>query len=377
MREIRKGETMNEIKKLSSIIINDSLKVRRNEKVLIISDTDKPALLIKEFIKNISKNEGIPFVEILFPSIESLLLEKTTEERIKQISIIEEQKINNFDTFIYIKYTKNEFETIDIDPQILRNKGNALEKINQTRVNERKWILLNYPSELDAYKAKMNTDKYFQYALEVMTVDYNQMKQDIIPLLKLMEKTDKVRILSPNTDLTFSIKDIPIIPCCGECNIPDGEIYTAPVKNSVNGIITYNVSSVYHGDMYHNIQLTFENGKIIQATSDDNNNRLNEIFNTDDGSRYVGEFSLGLNPKILHPVGNILYDEKIIGSLHFTPGSSYHNAYNGNQSVIHWDLVLIQRKEYGGGEIYFDDILIRKDGMFVLPELQHLNYLSK
>jgi len=377
MREIRKGETMNEIKKLSSIIINDSLKVRRNEKVLIISDTDKPALLIKEFIKDISKNEGIPFVEILFPSIESLLLEKTTEERIKQISIIEEQKINNFDTFIYIKYTKNEFETIDIDPQILKNKGNALEKINQTRVNERKWILLNYPSELDAYKAKMNTDKYFQYALEVMTVDYNQMKQDIVPLLKLMEKTDKVRILSPNTDLTFSIKDIPIIPCCGECNIPDGEIYTAPVKNSVNGIITYNVPSVYHGNMYHNIQLTFENGKIIQATSDDNNNRLNEIFNTDDGSRYVGEFSLGLNPKILHHVGNILYDEKIIGSLHFTPGSSYYNAYNGNNSAIHWDLVLIQRKEYGGGEIYFDDILIRKDGMFVLPELQHLNYLSK
>ena len=377
MREIRKGETMNEIKKLSSIIINDSLKVRRNEKVLIISDTDKPALLIKEFIKNISKNEGIPFVEILFPSIESLLLEKTTEERIKQISIIEEQKINNFDTFIYIKYTKNEFETIDIDPQILKNKGNALEKINQTRVNERKWILLNYPSELDAYKAKMNTDKYFQYALEVMTVDYNQMKQDIIPLLKLMEKTDKVRILSPNTDLTFSIKDIPIIPCCGECNIPDGEIYTAPVKKSVNGIITYNVPSVYHGNMYHNIQLIFENGKIIQATSNDNDNQLNEIFDTDDGSRYVGEFSLGLNPKILHPVGNILYDEKIIGSLHFTPGSSYHNAYNGNQSVIHWDLVLIQRKEYGGGEIYFDDILIRKDGMFVLPELQHLNYLSK
>ena len=377
MREIRKGETMNEIKKLSSIIINDSLKVRRNEKVLIISDTDKPALLIKEFIKDISKNEGIPFVEILFPSIESLLLEKTTEERIKQISILEEQKINNFDTFIYIKYTKNEFETIDIDPQILKNKGNALEKINQTRVNERKWILLNYPSELDAYKAKMNTDKYFQYALEVMTVDYNQIRQDIIPLLKLMEKTDKVRILSPNTDLTFSIKDIPIIPCCGECNIPDGEIYTAPVKNSVNGIITYNVPSVYHGNMYHNIQLTFENGKIIQATSDDNNNRLNEIFNTDDGSRYVGEFSLGLNPKILHPVGNILYDEKIIGSLHFTPGSSYYNAYNGNNSAIHWDLVLIQRKEYGGGEIYFDDILIRKDGMFVLPELQHLNYLSK
>lgn len=377
MREIRKGETMNEIKKLSSIIINDSLKVRRNEKVLIISDTDKPALLIKEFIKDISKNEGIPFVEILSPSIESLLLEKTTEERIKQISILEEQKINNFDTFIYIKYTKNEFEMIDIDPQILKNKGNALEKINQTRVNERKWILLNYPSELDAYKAKMNTDKYFQYALEVMTVDYNQMRQDIIPLLKLMEKTDKVRILSPNTDLTFSIKDIPIIPCCGECNIPDGEIYTAPVKNSVNGIITYNVPSVYHGNMYHNIQLTFENGKIIQATSDDNNNRLNEIFDTDDGSRYVGEFSLGLNPKILHPVGNILYDEKIIGSLHFTPGSSYHNAYNGNQSAIHWDLVLIQRKEYGGGEIYFDDILIRKDGMFVLPELQHLNYLSK
>ena len=191
-----------------------------------------------------------------------------------------------------------------------------------------------------------------------------------------MEKTKKVRITSPDTDITFSIKGMPVIPCVGEMNIPDGEIFTSPIKNSVNGTITYNTSSTYNGEVFKDIKLEFIDGKIVNAScSEENkNDKLNKIFDTDKGSRYIGEFSLGLNPKILHPMGDILYDEKIIGSIHFTPGSAYKESYNGNDSDIHWDLVLIQRKEYGGGELYFDDKLIRKDGLFVLDELKNLNY---
>ena len=168
---------------------------------------------------------------------------------------------------------------------------------------------------------------------------------------------------------------MPKIPCCGEKNIPDGEIYCAPIKKSVNGYIKYNTPSPYRGEVFNGVKLTFKNGKIIDATCDEieKQDKLNEIFNTDSGARYVGEFSIGLNPKIKHPIGNILFDEKIIGSIHFTPGMAYKDSYNGNNSVIHWDMVLIQRKDYGGGNIYFDDVLIRKDGKFVLSDLLHLN----
>lgn len=369
---------MNEkIQKLSSTIVNYSLNIKENDRVLITSVTNNPSPLIKALIEEIAKNKGIPFVRISDPEIEAKLLENTSDERINQIKIHEEQLVNNYDAFINIRYTTNEYENINVDNKMLKKRGSATRKSDNIRINERRWVLLNYPSVVDAYKAHKNTEEYFNYAIDVMNVDYKDMLRDVEPLVKLMEKTDKVRILAPNTDLTFSIKGMRAIPCCGKCNIPDGEVYTAPVKDSVNGIITYNAPSVYQGSTYNNVCLKFKDGKIIEASADENNERLNNIFDTDEGSRYIGEFSLGLNPRILHPMGDILYDEKILGSIHFTPGSAYKDAYNGNDSAIHWDLVLIGREDYGGSEIYFDDVLIRRDGIFVLPELEHLNYSLK
>ena len=191
-------------------------------------------------------------------------------------------------------------------------------------------------------------------------------------LVELMNRTDKVRIVGKGTDISFSIKDIPAIKCAGEMNIPDGEVYTAPVKDSVNGTIAYNTPTEYQGVTYTDVTLKFENGKIVEATANDNE-RVNKVFDTDEGARYVGEFAIGVNPFITKAMKNILFDEKIRGSIHFTPGNAYEDADNGNRSAIHWDLVLIQTEEYGGGEIYFDDVLIRKDGIFVLDELKCLN----
>ena len=192
------------------------------------------------------------------------------------------------------------------------------------------------------------------------------------PLKVLMEKTDRVRIVSPGTDLSFSIKGIPAVKCDGHMNIPDGEVYTAPVKDSVNGVIRYNTPSPHDGFVFTDMELTFQDGKIIKAVSNDTE-RCNRIFDTDDGSRYVGEFAIGVNPKVNQAMGDILFNEKIAGSIHFTPGASYDDAFNGNKSAVHWDLVLIQTPEFGGGEIWFDDVLIRKDGKFLLPELEPLN----
>ncbi len=361
------------IKKLSSTIVNYSIKVKENDRVLIQYESEECKPLVKCLIKDIYKNKGIPFVKLIDSELNSLIMESANESTIDEMVKMKKYEVDNFDCFIRICYTLNEYEDKDISPNIRKEIGSKSQNLDDIRINERRWVLLNYPSLIDAYKAKMKYDDFYNYSLDVMNVDYKAMNKNIEPLKKLMEKTDKVRILGPNTDITFSIKGMNAVPCCGEANIPDGELYTAPIKTSVNGVITYNTPSPYQGNVFNDIRLEFENGKIINATCSNDSNKLKEIFDTDEGARYIGEFSLGFNPKITFPMGDILYDEKIMGSLHFTPGRCYKDCDNGNISAIHWDLVLIQTKEYGGGEVYFDDVLIRKDGKFVLDELKELN----
>jgi aminopeptidase len=364
----------NNLNKLADTIVNYSLRVKKNDRILITTFTNKPNELVKKIIRLIYHNGAIPFVRIMDPEINALLGECTSRERIDELVKLKQYDIDNYDGFITIKYLVNEYEEKYIPKETLKILGEKTREIDDIRINQRRWVLLNYPSVLDAYKSKMKIDEFYNYAMNIMMVDYRKMKKEIRPLKELMEKTDKVRIVGPDTDLTFSIKGIPIIPCIGERNIPDGEIFTAPIKTSVNGTIRYNTDSPYQGEVYRNIFFRFKDGKIIEARCENNTEDLNIILDTDEGSRYIGEFSLGLNPKMTHPLGDILYDEKILGSIHFTPGRAYKDSYNGNDSSVHWDIVLIQRKEYGGGEIYFDDVLIRKDGFFVLDDLKHLNY---
>ncbi len=362
-----------ELEKLSKTIVNYSIGVKENDKVLIQYESSMCNSLVKCLIKDIYSKGGIPFTKLLDNELSSLILEGADSKTIDEMVKVKTFEVEEFDCFIRICYTENEYEDKNVPTTVRKELGSKSEKIDDIRINERRWVLLNYPSMVDAYKAGMKYDDFYKYSLSVMNVDYKSLDEKIKPLKELMEKTDKVRIVGPNTDLTFSIKGLPAIPCCGKANIPDGELYTAPVKNSVNGIITYNTKSPYNGYVFNNISLEFKDGKIINATASDNNDKLKEIFDTDEGARYVGEFSLGFNPMIKEPMGDILYDEKIMGSLHFTPGTCYKDCNNGNVSSIHWDLVLIQRPEYGGGEIYFDDVLIRKDGLFVLDNLKQLN----
>jgi aminopeptidase len=220
----------------------------------------------------------------------------------------------------------------------------------------------------------MPYSEFCDFIIDVSCIDYPAMGARMQPLCELMAKTDRVHIKGPGTDLTFSIKGIPVVPCAGEKNIPDGEVFTAPVRDSVEGTLTYNTPCPYHGKVYNKVSLEFSKGRIVHASAEQDSEALNAIFDTDEGARYVGEFSFGVNPLITRAFGNILFDEKIAGSFHFTPGKAYENeADNGNRSAIHWDMVCIQSKEYGGGEIWFDDVLIRKDGLFVLEQLKPLN----
>ena len=359
--------------KLADIIVNHSLKVQPQEKVLIITETTYPKDLVIKIINKIYEKEAFPFVKIIDSKIISKINENLKEEAIDTFVKLKQFEVDNYDSFITIRYSENDYEQKNENKKMCNLLGKKSIEVDDIRINKRKWVLLNYPSPLDAHKAKMGTVEFTNFAYDAMTVDYDKMYQELLPLKQLMEKTDKVKIVGYDTDITFSIKDIPAIICAGESNIPDGEVFTAPVKDSVNGYITYNTPSPYKGNVYTNVKLTFKDGKIIHATCDNDEEKLNEILDTDEGARYIGEFSLGVNQNILHPIGDILYDEKIYGSIHFTPGKAYKDAFNGNTSAIHWDLVRIGRSDYGNDSIYFDDVLIRKNGLFTIDSLQKLN----
>ena len=361
------------LEKLAKTLLEYSNKVEAGQHVLIKGNIlAKP--LIKELIKHTYRIGAYPHTEILDDEIGRELSLGNTEERMEKVTGWNLEKYKDIDAFISVFADENDSEYSDVPTEIKVMQARVGRPVSNLIVNTKQWVLLNYPTPSLAQKAKMSLEQFEDFLLDVCLVDYSKMNEAMKNLKALMERTDKVHITGPGTDLTFSIKGLQAIPCAGDCNIPDGEVFTAPVRESVNGIIQYNTPSPYQGTVFNNVKLEFKDGKIINATADNDVERLNEIFNTDEGARYVGEFAIGVNPLIKHPMGDILFDEKIDGSLHFTPGQAYEGeADNGNRSAIHWDLVLIQREEYGGGSIYFDDVLIRENGRFVLPELECLN----
>lgn len=359
---------------LAKILVNYSVSVNKGDKVLIHYSGNESKELVIELIKKIYEKGGLPFLSNSDSSVQRELLMNINEEQLNSMAKYDSLRMKDMNCYIGINGSDNCFELSDV-PQ---NKMLLYSKLYQKpvhvniRVQNTKWVILIYPNKSFAQLSKMPLDKFNDFYYKVCTLDYKKMGIAMQKLINLMNKTDKVRIKGKDTDINFSIKGINAVPCAGKMNIPDGEIYTAPVKNSVNGRITYNTMSTYNGFGFENVSFEFKNGKIINATAN-NSEKLNSILDTDEGSRYIGEFAFGVNPYINEPMNNILFDEKINGSIHFTPGSSYKDAYNGNESSVHWDLVLIQRESYGGGEIYFDNVLIRRNGLFVLKELEDLN----
>lgn len=359
--------------KLASVLVHHSTKIKKSENVLLEA-IDIPDQMVVSLIRAIRQAGGRPMVTIKNNRIQRELIKNTDAETMQQIADVEAHRMQKVQAYIALRGSYNISEMSDVPSEKMAlYEEYWLKPVHfKIRVPKTKWCILRWPSPSMAQQARRSTETFEQFYFDVCTLDYDKMDKAAQHLKQWMEKTNRVHIKGPGTDLQFSIKDIPVIPCSGSHNIPDGEVFTAPVKNSVNGTIHYTADTIYQGTVFSNISLTFKNGKVVEATAN-NNEKLNAILDTDDGARYVGEFAIGFNPYITQPMLDILFDEKIAGSFHFTPGQAYDDADNGNRSNIHWDMVCIQTNAYGGGEIWFDDTLIRKDGIFVIDELKGLN----
>ena len=361
------------IRKFAKFLINSAVELKKGEKILIELHGKETGLL-KALVQEAYAAGGKPFTHIFDYAVEGALIQGADEEHMAEIASYELERMKDMDAYIDIRATTNINMWHNVSDEAQgRYRRHYWGPIHLAqRCNHTKWSVLRYPNDAMAQLAGVSTEEYEDFYFKACLVDYDKMARAMKPLEELMRRTDKVHIVAPGTDLTFSIKGIPAYGMHGNRNIPDGEILTSPVKDSVNGYITYNCPSPYDGYLFRDARLVFKDGKVVEATSN-NTAYMNEILDIDEGARYVGEFALGVNPVITKPIGDILFDEKIAGSFHFTPGNSYDDASNGNHSAVHWDLIQIQTSEFGGGEIYFDDVLIRKDGLFVLDELKPLN----
>ena len=361
------------IEKLANILVTFSTEVKPGENVLISSGNGND-MLVKALVREVYKAGGRPFVWLQNAAIERELGMGYTEDQLRIRAEADALLMGKMQVFIGFSGVINNSETSDVpaDRLSLYAQHYGEQVHGKIRVPKTRWVVLRYPTPAMAQMADMSTEAFENFYFDVCNMDYSKMDRAMTPLKELMERTDMVRIVGRGTDISFSIKGLPAIKCAGKVNIPDGEIFTAPVKGSINGVITYNPPSVHDGFTFENICLTFKDGRIVNATANDTE-RVNHVFDMDEGARSVGEFAIGVNPYIINPMKNTLFDEKIMGSFHFTPGACYDECDNGNKSALHWDLVCIQTPEYGGGEMYFDGVLVRRDGRFVLPELECLN----
>jgi aminopeptidase len=361
------------VTELAYQLIHYSVTLQPGENILI-ENFGNELPLTRALIREAQKKSANVFVSIKNQELTRALLESGNLEQIKLAAKFEMDRMQQMQAYIGLRVSDNISAMANLPTEIMHNYALHYQKPvhSDLRVPNTKWCVLRYPNHSMAQLSQMPTEQFEDFYFEVCNLDYSKLSSAMDALASLMNTTKKVRLTGVGTDITFSIEGIPAIKCDGKYNIPDGEVFTAPVKDSVEGTITFNTPSIYHGTQFSEISFTFQEGKIIKSSAN-LPDKLEDILNTDDGARYIGEFAIGCNPFILHPMMDTLFDEKIAGSIHFTPGNCYDDAPNGNKSAVHWDLVLIQRPDYGGGCIYFDDVLIRKDGLFTLETLKGLN----
>jgi aminopeptidase len=357
--------------KLAKLLVEYSTRLKRNEKVLIEA-FDVPDQMTIALIRAVRKAGAIPFVQVQRAQISRELALEASDRQLNLAARNELARMKKMDAYIALRGSNNITELSDVPMKQMQLIMKKMRPVQDQRVKKTKWVVLRWPTPSMAQLAAMSTEAFEDFYFEVCTLDYRKLQPGMKALKTLMEKTDRVEIKGPGTDLRFSVKGIPAVICGGDRNIPDGEVFTCPVKNSVEGHVTFNAPSIYQGIGFDGIRLDFREGKIVDATSNQPE-KLNKILDSDPGARYIGEFSLGFNPYVLEPMRDILFDEKIAGSFHFTPGQAYEEADNGNRSQVHWDMVSIQRPDYGGGEIYFDGKLTRRDGEFLPKQLRSLN----
>jgi aminopeptidase len=348
------------VAKAAEILVNYSARVKKGDYVQILAEPAAEDLAL-EVYRLILKKGAYPAMRLSLPGQSYIYYKNASDEQLKKFPDIAFYEIKKTNAVIYIGAPSNTKELSNIDPKKISVRQSVLKKLSDYRVEKTNWILFDYPTDAYAQDAEMSLEEFRDFVYRATNVDWEKESKKQDRLKAILDKGKNVRILGKETDIRFSIAGKKSVKCDGKHNMPDGEVYTEPVKNSVNGHIYYEFPAVHGGREVCGVRLVFKDGKVVKATAEKNQDFLINMLDTDAGSRYVGEFGIGVNYNIDRFIKNTLFDEKIGGTIHLALGRAYKDTGGENNSAIHWDMIKDLRN---GGEVYIDGKLIEKDGKF-------------
>jgi aminopeptidase len=335
--------------------------------------------LFDEIRKLVIKKGAYPHEHIIYDSqlgragMDYDWLKYASEEQLKNISEAKKKELEEIDVYINIGGRKNTRDLNDIDSRKISLRKKETKVLADMR-REMRWVLATYPTNSLAQKAEMSTKEFQDFVINAANIDWERLEEKNEKIKERMDKAEEVRIKSKNTDLRFSLKNREGVPTKGRRNLPDGEVFYAPVKDSMNGEIEFTYPGRKQGNEVKNISLTIEDGKVVEFSADQNEEFLREQLNTDDGSKFIGEFGIGTNWEIDRFTNEMALDEKINGTVHFALGSGFKECMpdgeEPNESAIHWDIVKDLRIPEGdGGKIIADGEVVQEDGEWKIEGL--------
>lgn len=357
------------IRRLARTVIRHSLQVTPGQRVLIdvVGQADE---LVEALLEEANQAGAEAYLQQVPISQLKQLIVNGSKEQMSRWAETCSASMRGMDAYIGIRSEENVYELQDLpNPQFEHYVKHYAQPKQMAMAQLPRWVLLRNPTSALAQQARMSDTAFWDIYDRACNLDYRAWASCVQPLAELLEQTEQVRIVGPGeTDLHFSIKGMPAVVCDGRYNLPDGEIFTAPLVESVEGSITFNVPTAYMGHTYDEVYMEFRRGRVVRV-SGPQQEQLERLLRQDNGAACVGEFGIGLNPHLTRPMNNLLFDEKMQGSVHLALGQAYPMADNGNQSSLHLDFVLCQTEAFGGGELYFDGKLVRRNGRLIVPEL--------
>jgi aminopeptidase len=351
------------IKKLAKVLVGHSLNVKRGESVMIAASSEVAKPLVLEVYREVLKAGGNPLLSVGFEEAANIFLEEANSAQLKHLPKTKLYEARNIECFVSIRAPLNKKSLSRTDPKKSGIRAKAMRPISNTIVNKTRWVLTNFPTNALAQEADMSLAEYEDFLYGATNIDWKKVKKEEMTLKRVLDKGKVVRIVGPETDLTLSIAGRKAIPCYGDRNMPDGEVFLSPVENSAEGYIYYEMPAIYQGREVTGIRLKFKKGKVVEASADKNEEFLIATLDTDPGARFLGELGIGVNYGIKDCTKDILFDEKIGGTVHLAVGKSYEEAGGKNKSAIHWDMIKDLRKK---GTLFIDGKAIQKNGRFLI-----------
>jgi len=353
------------IEQLADILVNYSTRVKPGDHVLIRSSPlARP--LIEAVYRLVVRNGGYPTLQLGFSSLSRIFFEEASEAQLDYLNPIQRFSVEQSNVMIAIDAPENSRELSGIDPVKLQRMSRTNRPIQEHVMSGKvRWVICNYPTPSLAQDADMSVEDYADFLFGATNIDWRAASARMHRIKERFDAADEVRIVGPDTDITFSIKGRPGVVADGRHNMPDGEVFYAPHEATTRGTISFELPAIYGGREVQGVRLVFQDGKVVEATAAKGEELLHKLLDTDAGARFLGEFGIGCNYGITRYTRDILFDEKIGGSIHLALGRAYPECQGTNQSAIHWDMVKDLRQ---GGRIYLDGELVQEDGRFLFLE---------